>query len=671
MTEDASNGWLRSLFKRPAAEPPSPSARQAEVAPPPDDAAPKAGEGPPPLAASTAVSYYRLQSTQGRFLGVEAGAAELAAQESLDPAHAVVVIVPEAAPHLCLLALQDGRPFHIAGDTLTGIGVSARILRSTMRGVVRLKQPLNGARYLTLDDDQPAPYFDGQGNSLAAAFHLLPIGAEAVTVVLRSLANEFGAAIGAGIRQAEFFTTLREGRVRPELAEALLRLLPPDELNDLSRRLLDEPQALAVLKQLLPKDPSIQTHLPALVAWRATRGPVSPNGQLISPAADEMLILPSANESGVPPGHALHALARGHVSPRRDFCIMALARNEGPFMLEWLAYHLSIGFEHFFIYTNDNTDGSEELLALLARHGVITLVHNARGQRIGVQEKATAHALTLVPQILDYRWTAVMDLDEYLCFDGAIYNSIGDFIGLHEAQPVDAIALCWLIFASKFGEPYKRGLTTERFPWRADDVNSHVKCMFRTRRFWGSQPHHPYPTMEAPFNFRTEEGDWHHHPGVKDRIAAFSERPTASHGWINHYIFRSAPEALWKLARGSVAWLPSTEAAERPVMENFITKAFTDFASSPRLIQDTRISLCGHGQAAMLEKLRALPGVAELDETIRFNFELNLKKLGDTFLAAPLPAHPPDALLRFREALMMSQGLPKIPIVQPVLSAIV
>jgi hypothetical protein len=692
MTDDKSGGWLRSIFKRgpeePALPPPpapkitssaelfAPAARRPPVEPPAPVERPAAVQSPAPPAAqppaSLAVGYFRLQSTQGRFLVLKPGDAELGASEMLDPAWAVLAIVPEAHPHLCLLAAPDGRPFHLAGDSLTGIGISARILRSTIRGIVRFKQPLSGMRFLTLEDDEPIPHFDRPGDTVAAAFQMLPVRLGDVPGVVRGIAEDFGAMLGTGLGQRALMAALGDARrAGRDLAGALLRLLPRDELDDLSRRLLDEPPTLAQLRSLLPTDPYAQTYLPQLVAWRAARGPVSADGQLKSPGAEEVLIMPCANEAGVPAGLALHALARGHVSPRRGFCIVAPARNEGPYLLEWLAHHLAIGFEHFFIYTNDNSDGSDELLALLARHGVITLVHNERGQRIGVQEKATAHALTLVPQTLDYRWTAVMDIDEYFCFDSSVYESLADFIALHEAQPVDALALCWIIFASKFGEPYRKGLTTERFTWRSREIDRHVKCMFRTRQFWGSQPHYPYPTLEAPFLFRTEEGDWHHHPGVKDRIAAFSETPSAAHGWINHYVFRSAPEALWKLARGSVAWLPKHDVSERPVMEHWITKAFTDFATSPALVHDTRIAACGRGQKAALEKLRALPGVAELDDTIRFNFEIKLKKLSDKFLGAQLPPNAHAALLQFREALLMSQGMPPMPVVQPVLSPIV
>jgi hypothetical protein len=45
--------------------------------------------------------------------------------------------------------------------------------------------------------------------------------------------------------------------------------------------------------------------------------------------------------------------------------IVTTMKNEGPFILEWLAYHRAIGVEDFLIYTNDCSDGTDTMLELL------------------------------------------------------------------------------------------------------------------------------------------------------------------------------------------------------------------------------------------------------------------------------------------------------------------
>lgn len=642
------SGWLGKLFG-PASPP---------VAPTP------APEAAVPLSSAT-VSYFRLQGTQDEFFSLPETGERLVRAKTLDPARAAVAILPDAHPHLCLIAAPDGRRLSIAGDTMRGIVVSARIVRSTRRGIVRLKQPLGGNRFLTAvesapDGPPPAPlgdlHFDGPGTSMEAAVNLVPLAASAVSSGVAAIGARFGAITAEGLCEPAMTARLRARTLPAELAEALLRLLPRDELSDLARRLLDDPLLLTLLRALLPEDAWLQTHLPNLVAWRLARTKIAEDGQGECPATDEPMLLPSVNITAPPLGHALLTLARTHVPARRGFCLLASARNEGPYLLDWLSYHLSIGFEHVFLYTNDNEDGSDALLGLLARHGLITLVRNARGSAVGVQEKAYAHALTLLPQTLDYRWTAVLDLDEYFVFDTGMFDGIADFAALHEAQPVDAIAMCWLLFASRFGDPYREGLTAERFAWRERDVNAHVKSLFRTRLFWHSQPHFPYSTLEGMFAYRTPDGGFHHHPGVTDRIPAFAATPVAEQAWINHYLFRTAPEALWKLARGSAAWTAGQDQAGRLQLIEFIAKNFLELAKPANQVEDRRIQACAAGQAATLETLLELPGVADAHGKIMYDFKARLRRLAADFLAQPT-AGASSAVLRFREAVAASQGI--------------
>jgi hypothetical protein len=618
---------------------------------------PPAGPGLP--ANSTAMSVFRLRSSQKHILSLDASA--LVRISEPDPASTLLALVPDALPSLCLLAAADARAFAIPGDQMGGQAISARILRTNRRGMVRLKNPLAGMRFLTAYDEEPdlAIRFDGPGATMEAVFTLLPLPPSDIPTAAKTLAGPFGALAGDGFRLATVLDHLRTGRLPQTIAQAVLRLLARDELDDLARQALQDPQTLALLQRQLPADDFMATHLPALVKWRGARMASGTDGQLVCPAADEKLVLASANETSLPLGTALHTLARGHVAPRRGFCLLASARNEGPYLLDWLAYHLSIGFEHVFLYTNDNTDGSDALLGHLARHGIITWMRNTRGGKLGVQEKGYAHALTVLPDILDYRWTAVLDLDEYFCVDPGIFEGVADFMAMHEAQPVDAVALNWLMFASRLGEPYADGPVTQRFAWRTNDVNTHVKSIFRTQKFWHSQPHFPYPTMSGSFIFRSQDGGFHHHPGVQDRIPAFSAQPAAEQGWVNHYFLRTAPEALWKLARGNASWIEGEDERERPVFAEFITRTFLDLARQENLVQDRRIELCAKGQAAMLARLLALPGVAETHQAIRQNFAQRLKSLSESFLAAPPPHDSVPTLLRFRDALAESLGMPR------------
>ena len=50
-----------------------------------------------------------------------------------------------------------------------------------------------------------------------------------------------------------------------------------------------------------------------------------------------------------------------------DLAVVAIFKNEGRYLDEWLAYHLLAGVEHFYLYNNDSSDNYKEVLAPLRR----------------------------------------------------------------------------------------------------------------------------------------------------------------------------------------------------------------------------------------------------------------------------------------------------------------
>ena len=64
-----------------------------------------------------------------------------------------------------------------------------------------------------------------------------------------------------------------------------------------------------------------------------------------------------------------------HVSPHGRVTAVSMMKDEGPFVLEWVAHHLAIGFTDLVVYTNDCSDGTEDMLIRLEELG---LVHHRR-----------------------------------------------------------------------------------------------------------------------------------------------------------------------------------------------------------------------------------------------------------------------------------------------------
>ena len=88
-------------------------------------------------------------------------------------------------------------------------------------------------------------------------------------------------------------------------------------------------------------------------------------------------------------------------------------RNEGPFLLEWVAYHRVIGFDRVVICANPSTDGSDGLLAALDAAGAITYLPTSPGPNQSPLE-AAVEAFEARVGYRDAAWYAWLDADEFL-----------------------------------------------------------------------------------------------------------------------------------------------------------------------------------------------------------------------------------------------------------------
>jgi SAM-dependent methyltransferase len=73
------------------------------------------------------------------------------------------------------------------------------------------------------------------------------------------------------------------------------------------------------------------------------------------------------------------------------FGVVAAARNEAPYLLEWIAHYRVLGFEQITIYDNQSNDASARILAPLARAGIINAMYWT--DRAAKQRRAYSNAI--------------------------------------------------------------------------------------------------------------------------------------------------------------------------------------------------------------------------------------------------------------------------------------
>ena len=57
---------------------------------------------------------------------------------------------------------------------------------------------------------------------------------------------------------------------------------------------------------------------------------------------------------------------------RYNYAIVAIVKNEAPYIAEWIDYHKKIGIEKFYIYNNDSTDNLVEVLRKYIDEGSVS-----------------------------------------------------------------------------------------------------------------------------------------------------------------------------------------------------------------------------------------------------------------------------------------------------------
>jgi hypothetical protein len=160
-------------------------------------------------------------------------------------------------------------------------------------------------------------------------------------------------------------------------------------------------------------------------------------------------------------------------------------RNEGPFILEWVAYHRVIGFAPVIVATNDCTDGSDGLMDALQAAGIATHLRNAVPAGTAPQDSGMRMALRhLADDGPD--WLCHLDSDEFMNIRSGTLSALTD-------TEAHVIAVAWRAFGDNGivaypGETLPAFTACETAP---DPERVKFKSLFRHRLFAHAREHMP------------------------------------------------------------------------------------------------------------------------------------------------------------------------------------
>lgn len=230
-------------------------------------------------------------------------------------------------------------------------------------------------------------------------------------------------------------------------------------------------------------------------------------------------------------------------------------KNEGPFVLEWVAHNRAIGVDQMVVMTNDCTDGTDALLKRLEAMGILAHVDNNSRRQSSPQKRAYRKFLKMdVAQPHD--WVIVIDADEHI----NVRTGDNTLRALTGAIPdAKMISMTWRLFGNAGIERYEDRFLSDQFRLAAQEQKHRppqawgFKTMFQRQLWTALGVHRPKrPAVET-----MQECHWYNGSGqlMPDRYFTGSWRSARdSVGYdlvqINHYALKSCESYLVKKMRG-------------------------------------------------------------------------------------------------------------------------
>jgi len=229
--------------------------------------------------------------------------------------------------------------------------------------------------------------------------------------------------------------------------------------------------------------------------------------------------------------------------------LVATAKNEGPFIWEWVAHHLSIGFDSIIIFQNDSDDFTHEILRELQSLGLIKYKYNSTDP--GRHQVRAYIRAARQPEYTAADWAMALDLDEFL------YIKIGegtlDCLFAQIPDP-DEIVINWRMFGSSGHISMSPELVTRKFTHAEASkvVRNNVqpfKSLYRRARF--ERPGIHMPRNPTPGELKKFNGSGLPVDDIKVRRFQCSDPKGRALAQINHYIVKDPQSFVLKNARGS------------------------------------------------------------------------------------------------------------------------
>lgn len=289
------------------------------------------------------------------------------------------------------------------------------------------------------------------------------------------------------------------------------------------------------------------------------------------------------------------------------FLAVLTVKNEGAFLLEWLAHHRAVGFTDFLVFSNDCADGTDTMLDRLQDLGLITHVRNDGPYDKGGIQFTALKLGNKLPIVQKADWILALDVDEFV----NIHTGDGTLPALLAALPdASAITLTWRLFGNSGVVRFKDALITEQFtkaapvevlwPWRAAMFKTLYKNDGTYRKLGVHRPKSPDKSRLAEANWYDGEGRALNDTFKTTRIFSDFGRSNYALVQLNHYPLGAMESYVLKADRGRAVHSDHMLGADYWVERNFSSEEDTSIA---RMRTATQSALAQLKSAKILKNL--------------------------------------------------------------------
>ncbi|MCB8876369.1 glycosyltransferase family 2 protein [Acidisoma silvae] len=221
-------------------------------------------------------------------------------------------------------------------------------------------------------------------------------------------------------------------------------------------------------------------------------------------------------------------------------------RDEADSIEEWIAHHLTLGFDRIHIFDNGSEDQTRAKIEAVTRQIPAVTVQSWQPASGEPQKAAFAAGLDLM-RAENAEWCAFLDADEFIANAAADprtpagQEGLADFLARHKDHA--AIGLNWAIFGSSGHMTKPASLMQQAFLCRAEDgfsVNRHIKSIVRPHAVKDVLHAHGFVLDHPYYTANGDEIVWRmSEHGSAVQPFAYTENFPSLNGWrVNHYFCR-------------------------------------------------------------------------------------------------------------------------------------